>query len=158
MEDAGEQLLELVFAGLDHGIESVRVSRGPLIPFVMTEGPSGRQIQRFAAERLENALEQAHEFYQTARHVSERAILVYDGYTRVSDIREDAIFTMGSGNNDRSFLFAQRYSPKAFLHGFESIGNALYLGEGRLELVVPEPGKEGSAVLKFESQKPSAES
>lgn len=36
---ASDALVELAFAALDHGLESVRDGDGPLVPFALTEGP-----------------------------------------------------------------------------------------------------------------------
>ena len=52
-----QELIDLAFAALDHGIDSVREG-GPLIPFVMSETGSERTLTRFAAEMLEEGLEE----------------------------------------------------------------------------------------------------
>jgi predicted nucleotidyltransferase len=53
-----QELIDLAFAALDHGIDSVREG-GPLIPFVMTERDEGRTLDRFASDLLEDAVAQA---------------------------------------------------------------------------------------------------
>ena len=53
-----QELIDLAFAALDHGIDSVREG-GSLIPFVMTESDEGRTLDRFASDLLEDAVAQA---------------------------------------------------------------------------------------------------
>ena len=45
-----QELIELAFAALDHGIDSVREG-GPLIPFVMTESGEGRTSSSMPSTR-----------------------------------------------------------------------------------------------------------
>ena len=44
MNEPNPKLMDVIFLALDHGIESVKSSGGPLIPFVITEGPNGNCI------------------------------------------------------------------------------------------------------------------
>ena len=48
-----EEFADLVFFALDHGVDSVRASSGPLIPFVVVEQDGKRELHRFATQRLE---------------------------------------------------------------------------------------------------------
>ena len=56
-DEYSQELIDVAFAALDHGIDSVREG-GPLIPFVMSETGSERTLTRFAADMLEEGLEQ----------------------------------------------------------------------------------------------------
>ena len=49
---ASDELMDLVFAALDHGIDSVR-GGAPLTPFVIKEDAAGRSLARFVAATLE---------------------------------------------------------------------------------------------------------
>jgi hypothetical protein len=55
MDEPSPKLMDVIFLALDHGIESVKSSGGPLIPFVVTEG-SERKLDVFVLEQLEEAL------------------------------------------------------------------------------------------------------
>jgi hypothetical protein len=125
---ASEELIDLVFAALDHGVESVK-DGGPLIPFVVTDSAEGRDLTRFAAETLEEGQEQAR------RHASssgaDRVAVAYDGYLTVEGARSDAVFVEAQERGTASsVLFAQRYRPGGRLRGFATVGNAAFAGEG----------------------------
>jgi hypothetical protein len=52
MAEPTKELLELIFAALDHAVESIVNTDGPLIPFAMIESASGeRSIARFTGGR-----------------------------------------------------------------------------------------------------------
>jgi hypothetical protein len=63
MTEPNPKLMDIIFLALDHGIESVRSSGGPLTPFVITQG-SERNLTRCASEKLEEALANAREYSQ----------------------------------------------------------------------------------------------
>lgn len=127
--EMSEKFADLVFMALDHGVESVRDSGGPLIPFVVIEGEDGaRGIQRFVTERLEEGPERAREAI-TALPASVAAYaLAYDGYITIENTKFDAILVEAS-ERDRpaGVLMAQRYIIKK--ENFEIIGNPVLLEE-----------------------------
>jgi len=57
-------------------------------------------------------------------------VLAYDGYITVEGTKFDAILVEAS-ERDRSagVSMAQRYIPKKFLRGFQTVGNPVLLGE-----------------------------
>ena len=55
---ASDELMNLAFFALDHGVESVKEG-GPLVPFAVIENADGRSLSRFVAETLEEGQEQA---------------------------------------------------------------------------------------------------
>ena len=127
---ASEQLAELVFLALDHGIESVR-DGGPLTPFAVTEASDGeRALTRFVAETLEGGYSTARE--HVAKSDAERAVVARDGYLTVEGVRTDAIFVEGQERGERQacIVFAQRYRPGGRLRKFQTIGNAAFVGDG----------------------------
>ena len=124
-----DQLLDLVFAALDHGIESVQEG-GPLIPFALTEGSDGRNLTRFVAETLEEGQQQARSHLR-GQGATARAAIAYDGYLTVDGERSDAVLVEGHERGQAaSVTFAQRYRPGGRLRKFTTIGNAAFLGEG----------------------------
>ena len=134
-----QELIDLAFAALDHGIDSVRESGGPLIPFVMKEGGADRRVDRFASELLEDAVAQAVAHVQAGRNQpGTRHVLVYDGYLRLPDgERSDAIYAEGVEADSAVVMgLAQRYRPKRALRRFEAVGNPMLLppGSGKLDL------------------------
>jgi hypothetical protein len=127
---ASDELVELAFAALDHGIESVRDGGGPLVPFTLSEGPDGRQLTRFAAELLEEGQEEARRHVREAAG-AERVALAVDGYLSVEGERSDAILVEAQERGMTTCLvFAQRYKPAGRLSAFESVGNAGFVGPG----------------------------
>lgn len=131
-----QPLVDLAFAALDHGVDSVR-GGGPLVPFVMIEDGSDRTLIRFAAELLEDGLAQAvAKIGERRNDEGMRHALAYDGYlTLPSGERFDAIYVeaVEAGHQDVMIL-AQRYRPKRALRKFESVGNPglLPAGSGKL--------------------------
>jgi hypothetical protein len=126
---ASDELLDLVFAALDHGIDSVSEG-GPLIPFALAETPEGRTLTRFATGHLEEGVAQAREH---TREIPEATLIAiaYDGYLTIEGERSDAIFVEGQERGaSSSVVFAQRYRPGGRLRKFSTIGNAAFAGEG----------------------------
>ena len=120
--------MEVVFAALDHGIDSVR-DGGPLIPFVLAERAEGRDLARFAAETLEQGHAQARRHAGSSD--AQRVAVSYDGYLTVEGERSDAVFVEAQERgSESSVIFAQRYRPGGRLRKFSIIGNAAFAGEG----------------------------
>jgi len=65
MTESNPKLMDVIFLALDHGIESVKSSGGPLIPFVVTEGLEWK-LDVFVLEQLEEAVAKAREFVDKA--------------------------------------------------------------------------------------------
>jgi hypothetical protein len=125
---ASEELMELAFLALDHGIASV-TEGGPLIPFALTENGEGRQLARFAAETLEEG--QAHARQHVRASDALRVAIAYDGYLTIDDERTDAIFVEAQERGQSgSVSFAQRYRPAGRFKKFATIGNAAFVGSG----------------------------
>jgi hypothetical protein len=59
-----------------------------------------------------------------------RAAIVLDGYTHISDVREDAILVrVGERGMDHSHEFAQRYAVSGLRKKLRTVGNVGYMGE-----------------------------
>lgn len=126
--DASDALMEVVFAALDHGIDSVRKG-GPLIPFVLEQGEEGRSLSRFAAERLEEGVEQARTHASASG--GDLVAVAWDGYLTVDGERSDAVFVEAQERGaPTSLVFAQRYRPGGRLRGFGAVGNPAFAGPG----------------------------
>lgn len=126
MTEPSEELMDVVFAGLDHGIDSVR-GGGSLTPFVIVEHEGVRNLHRYAVgnpveleESVERATLSAREF---AGQSGDRLVLVYDAYLRMNDDRFDAIYAEGVEGGSVVAVIAQRYRPKGRIRGLETIGN-----------------------------------
>jgi hypothetical protein len=130
-----QELIDLAFATLDHGIDSVREG-GPLIPFVMTERGGDRSLDRFASDLLEEAVAQAVAHVQAVRsQPGTRHVLAHDGYlTLPTGERFDAIYAEGvEAGAEVVMALAQRYRPKRPLRKFETVENpALPGASGKL--------------------------
>ncbi|MHB8891282.1 MAG: hypothetical protein ACYC65_04475 [Candidatus Limnocylindrales bacterium] len=139
MDQLSEPLSDLLFLGLDHGVDSVR-GGGPLIPFVIVEGPEGRSLKRFVAGTpeaidLEGSVRQAVEHARDqVRQDGSRLVLVYDAYLRLGEERFDAVYAEVVEHGSVQAVIAQRYRPKGRLRRFETIGNPgqLPVGMGML--------------------------
>ena len=119
-----EALAELVFAAIDIGILSVKESGGPLVPFVLMQEDGNRTMHRFAAEMLEESLEQARAAVASAPASVTAYALAYDGYVTIDGQKSDAVMVEGCERGQASGqLFAQRYAAKKFLRPFHEVGN-----------------------------------
>jgi hypothetical protein len=107
MNEPNPKLMDVIFLALDHGIEAVKSSGGPLIPFVVTEW-SERKLDVFVLERLEEALAKAREFVDKANPEITFYAIAHDGYLKVNEVKSDAILVEGGARgNSRAILFAQ---------------------------------------------------
>jgi hypothetical protein len=121
------KLSTLLFFALDHGVDSVR-SGGPLIPFLLTESQGERKLERFVANRLEDALDNAVRRANDLPIGAERWAIAYDGYLTVGGTRHDAIYVEGVERGaGRSFVLAQRYVPKTRFRSLKAVGNPALL-------------------------------
>lgn len=104
------ELEPLMFFALDHGIESVRASGGPLTPFLLQARGSSVEITRLVADTLEEGLEHGRTAARASAPDVTAVALVYDGYLTVDDERCDAIMaTVQAAGADAADIFAQRY-------------------------------------------------
>jgi hypothetical protein len=121
--EPGERLLELINLALDHGIDSVRASGGPLTPFLMTQGRGKPALRRFVTGSLERSREMAQE---AAGQLPKRTTLyamASDGYLSTGKGRVDAILVeAGERKQATGFLFAQRYRPQRGKRKFAVVG------------------------------------
>lgn len=121
MSTPSDAAIDLAFAALDHGIRSVS-SGETLVAFTLEQGPEGRRLLRFAADRIEEGTAIARSRL-SSDHGADTAAAAWDGYVTLEGARSDAIFVhVGERGADASYLFAQRYRPKALFRRFERIG------------------------------------
>lgn len=128
MPELPEEMADVMFAALDHGIDSVR-GGGPLIPFVIAERDGQRALARFVHETLEGGLAEAvAAIKRDPPGPDQRSVLVYDGYLSSADgERLDAIFANGLDADGVITVMAQRYKPGKMLRRFETVGNPTLL-------------------------------
>ncbi len=130
MDEPNPKLMDVIFLALDHGIDSVRASGGPLIPFTITEG-SKRELNRFATEQLEEAVAKARAFVEEASSEVIFYAVSHDGFITVEGRKFDSILVEGGERGaPKALIFAQRYEPKkGFFGKFKTIGNAVFISE-----------------------------
>jgi hypothetical protein len=135
MAEISEDTADLLFAALDHGIDSVR-GGGPLVPFVISERNGERTLARFVHETLEGGLAEAvAAIKRDPPGAGQRSVLAYDGYLTAPDgIRYDAIFAEALEADGSVTVMAQRYRPGKMLRRFETVGNAALLPSDRSKL------------------------
>ena len=128
--EMSQQFADLVFLALDHGIDSVRASGGPLIPFVVFEQEGTRELRRFVAERLEDSLQKAREDIAAFPPSVTAYAIAYDGFLTVQGTKFDVILVEASERGRPAGVrMAQRYTPKKLLRNFQTVGNPALLGE-----------------------------
>lgn len=126
MSVPSDALSALAIFALDHGVASIERG-GPLIPMLIAETGGTRTLDRFVAERLDEALALARD---AARSTSaDRFVVVYDGYLTVDGRRSDAVYAeVAERDEPVTHLFVHRYAPAGLRRRNRSVGSAAYLG------------------------------
>lgn len=126
--DVPQALADLLFAGLDHGVDTAR-GGGPLTPFVVTQVSGQRALNRMAAGTMTAArAEGVKHIRGTALSGDDCAVLVYEGYLETeNDGRSEAIFAKAVDSTGRVVTVAQRYRPKGFLRAWQPVGSPALL-------------------------------
>lgn len=104
------ELMDLMFAALDHAVGSIAHTGGPMTPFVLCAEGDRAELHRFVAVTVEEGLERAREFLKTVGPEVTQVALAYDGYVTVDDVRTDAVMIeVQAAGTPMSDIFAQRY-------------------------------------------------
>jgi hypothetical protein len=139
--EGARQFNGLLFASLDHGIDSVREDE-PLIPFVMSAARGGEpSIERFVVGDpdhllIEDCLEAATARANELVGEGVLTVLSFDGFlTHGADGRLDAIYVEGmEPGMPKSIVLVQRYVPKKRLRPFKTVGNPALLEDASRRL------------------------
>jgi hypothetical protein len=128
------ELEPLMFFALDHGIESIKASGGPLTPFLLQARGKPIEMTRFVAETLEEGVQHARD---TARASDDRVtavVLVHDGYVTIDGERCDAVVAViQAAGAPTSDVFAQRY--RVTEDGVAEVGNPKHIAIGEPPLL-----------------------
>jgi hypothetical protein len=120
---------DLVFLALDHGVNSVR-DDGALVPFIFYEKDGKCSLHRYAADTLEESLQQARLASSRLPETVEAFAIAYDGFVTLKDNKYDAIIVEAAEHGKSvGVKLAQRYHPKRFFRRFRTEGNPLSLGK-----------------------------
>ena len=112
--DDPTELHALAALAMDHAFRSIQ-PRGPLMPFALTEDPSGRQLVRAVADRLEEILE-ATRWLVFQGQGPDRAVVAWDGFSSHTGRRMDAIFVEAYESGAAGgILIVQPYESKGLL-------------------------------------------
>jgi hypothetical protein len=129
-----ETMTNLAAFALRHALESIDASRGPLIPFMVTQTGEARHLQRFVADNLQDAVRAANEQAEQADK-GEFLVVAWDGYVTSDGERHDAVFIrLGERGAAVSEVFVQRYTlgpPVDPVSEIEFAYTDLPLGESR---------------------------
>ena len=124
VDPAADPLLDLAFTGLDHAIDSVEASGGPLIPFVLTRTGDGLSLQRFVTDRLEEGAAVVEEHLAAVAAgagsdptggEADAACGAWDGYLTVEGRRTDAVLARAVDRTGAEVVLAQRYEVRGLL-------------------------------------------
>lgn len=131
----------LAALAMEHAFRSIQ-PRGPLMPFALTEDPSGRHLVRAVADRIEEMLEATRKLVIQSQEPA-RAVVAWDGFSSYTGRRMDAIFVEAyESGADGGILIVQPYESKGLLKKRnEPVGEAGILERGRPPLRDPDlPG------------------
>ena len=129
IKQADKRLVDMMFFGLDYGIENIQINgKGSLVPFVVTEKEGQNKLDRFVTERLEDGLSEGLRFLENEKE-SRFGVIVYDGFLTVDGQKIDAVLVKGFDRHEEvGYLIGQRYKPKKILRSFGLIGNPAFIG------------------------------
>lgn len=122
-----EELADLAFFALDHAVDSVIDSGGPLVPFVVIERDGERSLMRGAADTLEAGLQAVQIIADGV--VDGRTAVAFDGYLTTGEGRFDALHVEARGSTGETLTLAQRYEVKGMLKKkARAVGNPILIG------------------------------
>ena len=145
VDPAADPLLDLAFVALDHAIDSVEASGGPLIPFVLARSGDRLSLQRFVTDRLEDGVEAVEQHLEAlaAGADGERtdgglggevdgACGAWDGYLTVEGRRADAVFARAVDRTGAEVVLGQRYEVRGLLRKTaQRVGNPALVADNR---------------------------
>lgn len=121
--EPSERLLDLIFAALNVGIDTVRATNGGMHPFLLTPGDDKPAMMRFFAESMEESIRAAQEAAGRVPPETPAYAIAFDGYLRDGDRKFDAIFVEAAERGGAiGFLFAQQYQPANEEREFARVG------------------------------------
>ncbi|MGV8884562.1 MAG: hypothetical protein ACOH1T_03100 [Microbacteriaceae bacterium] len=91
--DDPDELHFLIFKAIDHALNSLEPGQ-PLLPFAFVETAEGVKLERAVADKLEEMIELTRQIV-TGQSDASRAVIVWDGYSRVGGTRVDTVFIEG---------------------------------------------------------------
>lgn len=120
-----KKLEELLFTVIDHAVDSIKSSGGPLIPFSITEDHAGeRTLARYAAERLEEGVVLGQNSIKESKDRISRYAMAWDGRVTFEGRKWDAVIVeAGDKIGPSGLLVWQRYRPRRILKGIKPVGN-----------------------------------
>lgn len=141
VDPASDPLLDLAFTGLDHAIDSVEASGGPLIPFVLARTSEGLSLQRFVTERLEEGVTAVEQHLDAlvaatgddpAHAQVDGACGAWDGYLTAEGRRSDAVLARAVDRTGAEVVLAQRYEVRGLLRKTaRRVGNPALVADNR---------------------------
>ena len=130
MDALSDRATALAFFALDHAIETLGKTKGPLVPFVMTERGEHRKLERFAAEQPEGATELAR---QAAARMddAETVAIALDGFVTLEGKRAEAVIVeVSEAGGERSYIFGRRYRTRTIFRNVKPVGSPVLVGYG----------------------------
>ncbi|GAA5122160.1 hypothetical protein GCM10023339_40130 [Alloalcanivorax gelatiniphagus] len=141
-----DPLLHLAFTGLDHAIDSVEASGGPLIPFLFARTGERLTLHRFAVDRLEDGVTEVEQRLEAVMAGTDGEHIVgvdaevdgacgaWDGYITVEGRRTDAVLARAVDRTGAEVVLAQRYEVRGVLRKTaRRVGNVALLADNRGE-------------------------
>lgn len=127
---ATEQVMNLMFAALDHALDSIREG-GDLVPFRMSLSRDGeRHLDRFAGAGIDSS--RAAMLSSTQSLAADRVAyaIAAEGFITIEGYRYSAILVESADREMPSAIhFMQRYRPWRANLPMAEIGNPAYLGQ-----------------------------
>jgi hypothetical protein len=121
--EPSEELLDLIFAALEVGVETVRATNSGMHPFLMTPGDGKPAYTRFVDESIQRCIEMAQKAASELPAGVPAYAIAIDGYLPTEEEKFDAIIVEAAERGQSvGFVFAQRYRPAREGKAFEVVG------------------------------------
>lgn len=126
VQGPSDKLLDLIFDALSDAVQSARAAGSPIVPFLLAQIGDFRRRKPLAVDPADGATQAGRRLASDLPNEVDCVAFAYDGFITTEDGRSDAILVEAHERGmSRSLIFAQRYRPKTFLHGFSTLGNPL---------------------------------
>lgn len=127
--EPSDELMAAVWEAVEHGMDMIQVSGGPLRPFLFQWRGKERKQSVLMGESMEDSVAMGKEIARDADERVDGCVLAWDGYVTIAGARSDALSFQAYERGDTvSHLLVQRYEPSPARH-FRARGNVALIGQ-----------------------------
>ena len=142
--EPSDELMGAICEAVEHGMEMIQGSGGPLRPFLMSWEGGARTLSNLMGDSMEDSVEMGRELARESGPKVDRCVLAWDGYVTIEGERSDALFFQAYERGaTMSHVLVQRYEPSLVAH-FRAVGNTALIEQEPPLFAGGSAGGEGS--------------